>query len=273
MAVNVEGTRNVLSASESAGIKRVIYLSSIAVQGPSPPDNADEEDQLRRTGAPYGDSKAAAEEVVREFWRRKRLSITVIRPTFVWGPRSEFFTVGPVKRIKEGRWFLVDGGQGTCHAVYIDNLVDALLLAGIKDKADGETFIITDDQPCTWLEFFLDYARMVGGDRLPSVSSTAPLTNIIRPPVQLLDRLMTAISIPQKEPARFLARGTKYGLRQVRRQFERYVPFDSWDMAKYARRGGLNIGKARMLLGYKARISRVAGMAETATWLKALGII
>ena len=173
-STNVEGTRNVLKCAADARVGRVVYLSSIAVHGPNPPDNADEQDEFRLTGSAYGDSKILAERVVWQFWREQRLPVVVVRPTFVWGPRSAWFTLSPVHSMKLGRWFLLDGGQGSCHAVYIDNLIDAILLAGVTPDAVGEAFLITDGRPCTWAEFYGHYARMMGIKELPSVAVMVP---------------------------------------------------------------------------------------------------
>ena len=101
------------------------------------------------TGSLYGDSKIAAEEVVWEYWRERHLPVVVIRPFPVWGPISPSFTLWPMKRIKDGRRCLVAKGEGTCQAVYVDDLVDAILLAGLKPEAVGEAFLIDDDQVCT----------------------------------------------------------------------------------------------------------------------------
>ena len=269
MAVNVDGTRNILECAYAEGVKRVVYLSSIAVHGPALPENADEQDGFRPIGMAYGDSKIMAEEAVWRFFREQKLPVVVLRPTFVWGPRSPFFTIEPVTKMKFGQWFLVDGGQGTCHAVYIDNLVDAILLAGCKDEAVGQAFFITDGQPCTWAEFFGYYARMLGIDTLPTVSSNSLTVRAMRVLVQLMDSLLAKLShTPTQQPGRTLVRGTRFGIRLVRRLFDRHVPFDSWDMAKYARRGGLNTTKAHALLGYKPRISLEEGMRETEIWLR-----
>ena len=269
VAVNVDGTRNVLECALAEGVKRIVYLSSIAVHGPAPPDNADEQDEFRRTGAPYGDSKIAAEEVIWQFWEQQHLPVVVIRPTFVWGPRSGWFTVEPVRRMKAGRWFLVDGGQGTCHAVYIDNLVDALLLTGVTPEAVGEAFLITDGRPCTWAEFYGHYAQMLELESLPSMSSDSRLMQAVRPLLQMADRLLTKLGdTPAHEPARILVRGTRFGARVLRGALAQYAPLNPWDIAKYARRGSLNTSKARTLLGYQPRISLQEGMHETEIWLR-----
>jgi nucleoside-diphosphate-sugar epimerase len=272
MAINVGGTRNVLQAAADTEVGRVVHLSSIAVQGPSPPDNADEQDEFRLTGNIYGDSKVAAEKEVWEFWQQRRLPIVVIRPTFVWGLGSPLFTVKQVQCMKSGEWFLVDRGRGTCHAVYIDNLVDALLLAGVKSAAVGEAFLITDGRPCTWAEFFGHYARMVGVRRLPSVSSFA--ARLAFRVVAFIDRLLDKVGpTPAKQPSRTFIRSVRRGLQLIRYCPARYAVFDHWDLTKYARRGDLNISKSRTLLGYAPRYSLEEGMRNTENWLRDHGII
>jgi len=266
-SINVEGTRNVLKAAVDAGVERVVYLSSIAVHGPNPPNNADERDEFRLTGSPYGDSKVMAERLVWQFWQEHRLPVVVVRPTFVWGPRSAGFTLSPVNGMKHGRWFLVDSGSGACHAVYIDNLVDALLLAGVTPGAVGEAFLITDEKRCTWAEFFGYYARMLGVRKLPSVRSDVarfalPVTEYINGALARFDY------IPAHEPARILVRSVRWGLRVTARWIFPDDSLDSWDLLKYARQGQLDTSKARTVLGYTPRFSLPEGMRETEAWLR-----
>jgi nucleoside-diphosphate-sugar epimerase len=275
--VNVEGTLNVLQAAKAAGVGRVVYLSSVAVHGPNPPENADESAPLVCTGNAYGESKVAAELAIRAFTRESHSpTVVILRPTFVWGPRSEWFTVQPIRQMLAGTWWLVDQGRGTCHAVYIDNLVDALLLAGELPGVAGEAFLITDDQPGTWADFFLSYARMVGRDFLPSVSSQ-DLRN--HPLVRRLDRELSRIHdflgdhLPRLEPLRFSFRGARVLIRQVRRSLHATQIWSEWDLAKYARCGRLNTSKAKEQLGYIARISRTEGMRLTESWLRDQRII
>ena len=64
--------------------------------------------------------------------------------------------------INTGKQRLFDKGNFACPAVYLDNLVDMLLLAGLKPEAIGETFLATDGGTYTWADFFNSYARIVG---------------------------------------------------------------------------------------------------------------
>jgi nucleoside-diphosphate-sugar epimerase len=267
--VNRDGTRNVLEAARAAGVQRVVHLSTIGVHGPNPPDHADESTPMLSVGDDYGDSKLAAEEVVAEFTRQHRLSVVTLRPTFVWGPRSEAFALEPIRLIREGKWQLVDDGLGTCHAVYVDNLVDAMVAAGVTPDIDGQVFLITDGQPCTWGEFFMAYARMLGVNSLPSVSSKRVASHPLRRVERVLTRLHDALGrVPRPEPIRTCCRGSRYILRKIRRLLGPMPLFRDWDVIKYSRRGGLNTSKAKKRLGYVPRISRDEGMRQVEMWLR-----
>ena len=141
------------------------------MHGPTPPDDADEADAYRPMGRGYGDSKIAAEQLVFEHGRRLGLPVVVVRPTFVWGPRSALFTVRPLLALRDGTFRLVDEGRGDCHAVYIDNLVDLLITAGTAPAAVGEAFLASDGFQITWQEFYGSYARWLGIANMRSISS------------------------------------------------------------------------------------------------------
>jgi nucleoside-diphosphate-sugar epimerase len=275
LRTNRDGTRNVLEAAEAAGVARVVHLSTVGVHGPNPPDNADETTPLLSVGDEYGDSKIAAERVIADFRRTHLLGVVIVRPTFVWGPRSEGFTLEPIRQIRAGTWQLVDQGLGTCHAVYIDNLVDAILLAGVIGGIDGETFLITDDQPCTWGDFFMVYARMLGRNALPSVSSKKVTSHPLRRLERTLTRLHDALGrrMPSLQPFRLGFRGGRYIIRKVRRCLGPAPIFRDWDLIKYGRRGRLNISKAKERLGYSPRIPRALGMRQVELWLRDQNLI
>jgi nucleoside-diphosphate-sugar epimerase len=264
---NVEGTRHVLECAERAGVQRLVYISTVAVHGPIPRDGADERDPFRPTGDPYADTKIAAEELIRDFVQQRPLAVSIVRAAPVWGPRAGSFTLWPIHEMKAGRWFLVDGGRGTCNAVYIDNLVDAILLAAVNPAAAGEAFLITDDQPCSWSEFFGHYARMLGIRRLRSAAvSTA---NFSRASTVLLDRVLGSLQkTPSWTPAREAVRGTRFGLHIVRAASAQFSGFSVWELAKYEHRGTLDVSKARRLLGYSPRFTLEMGMRDTETWLR-----
>jgi nucleoside-diphosphate-sugar epimerase len=165
---NVQGTENILRASAAASVHRFVHLSSVAVFGL--PKSGEITDQSPRSpcGDPYCDTKLRAEELVFQYHREGRVPVTILRPSAVYGPGSTHWTVIPLKRIKKGKMFVFSGGRGRLNYVYIDNLVDALLLAAADDRALGEAFIVNDGDT-TWREFYGALARMAGKGGVPSI--------------------------------------------------------------------------------------------------------
>jgi nucleoside-diphosphate-sugar epimerase len=158
---NVVGTENILRASAAAGVRRFVHLSSVAVFGLAAQGEVTDDTPRAPSGDPYCDTKLDSEELVFRDHREGRVPATILRPSSVYGPNSIHWTVVPLKRIKKGRMLLFDGGRGRLNYVYIDNLVDAILLATEDDKALGEAFIVSDGAS-TWREYFDAYARMAG---------------------------------------------------------------------------------------------------------------
>jgi nucleoside-diphosphate-sugar epimerase len=266
MSVNLDGTRNVLECASNTGIRRLVYLSTCGVHGPEPPNNADEQQSFNSGGDAYNSSKIAAEQIVQQYWRERQLPVVIIRPFPVWGPRAPSFTLWPVKQINSGRWFLINGGVGTCQAVYVENLVDSILLAGLHPNAVGEAFLIDDDQTCTWAEFFNRYAAMLNR-QLPSIrlgSARAALQA-----TQQIDKILTKFQeLPSYEPAHSLLRVVRKGISVLRRVPAHYAVFSRGELIKYSHTGKVNTSKSRNILNYRSRYSLEQGMRETETWLR-----
>ena len=90
----VQGTENMLEVAQEARIKRFVHVSTAAVYGITPPPGSEHEDApIRSTGDAYCDNKARAERVVMRYGKRK-LPVTILRPSIVWGPYSAWSTAG-----------------------------------------------------------------------------------------------------------------------------------------------------------------------------------
>jgi nucleoside-diphosphate-sugar epimerase len=178
--VNVGGVRNLLEAASVAAVERFIYVSSTAVYGISPKENTTESDPHQPCGLPYLDNKIEAEEIAFKFHRERMLPLTVIRPANVYGPRSRVWTIWLIEMIKAGKIILVDDGCGMANHVYIDNLVDGMLLVARHDKAIGEAFIISDGAHTNWKEFLGYYAQMLG-----CALRSVPKPQAVEPPYSL----------------------------------------------------------------------------------------
>jgi nucleoside-diphosphate-sugar epimerase len=168
-AVNVQGTRNILEVVSRSGA-RLIHLSTVQVYGPLQDGDLDETTPRRYFGDSYSNSKLDAENLVLDYVSHRRLPAIILQPTVVYGPYAPTWTESVLKRLKRGRQILVNGGDGLCNAVYIDDVADAILLALVHDTAVGESFLISGDRPVTWREFYGSYERMLGESATVSMS-------------------------------------------------------------------------------------------------------
>jgi nucleoside-diphosphate-sugar epimerase len=166
--VNREGTRRVLEAARAAGVKRAVHLSTLMVYGQTKDGDLDETARRRKFGNAYSDSKLQAEKIA----LKSGLPVAVLQPTAVYGPYGGVWTENVLRALKASRQILVNGGQGLCNAVYVDDLVAAMLLAAVVPAAAGEAFLISGAEPVTWETMYGRFARMLGPESR-TVSMTA----------------------------------------------------------------------------------------------------
>nr|MBP8165500.1 NAD-dependent epimerase/dehydratase family protein [Anaerolineales bacterium] len=135
--VNVLGTRRVLDAAIKAGVKRFVHVSSLAAMRFNTEDKADESAPVMPTGNPYVDTKIASEQVVLAAHSAGEINCTIIRPADIYGPNSRPWTLIPVQMIQKGLFLLPAYGQGVFRAIYIDDLVNGIMLAAEKNAGIG----------------------------------------------------------------------------------------------------------------------------------------
>ena len=160
-SVGVDGTRSLLK--ECAGkTGRFVYMSSIAAYGFGVHmKDFDEDTPLVKTGIHYGDAKIEAEQLAHSYMARGAMDITVIRPANVTGPGSVW-----VREIldvmSKGPLPLFDGGRYSASLVYVENLVDGIIMAMDSEAARGRTYNLRDDYDVTWKEYEEALGNLIG---------------------------------------------------------------------------------------------------------------
>ncbi|MDH5266440.1 MAG: SDR family oxidoreductase [Candidatus Bathyarchaeota archaeon] len=148
--INVTGTLTLLKASSDLHIKRFIYASSAAVYGDTPSPQKRENMNLNPT-SPYGVSKLAAENYVKIFHKLYGLETVSLRYFNVYGPRQRFdiqcayggaITIFTNRLLKNMPPIIYGDGEQTRDFVYIQDVVEANMLALNSKKAAGEVFNI-----------------------------------------------------------------------------------------------------------------------------------
>lgn len=240
--VNVEGTRIVAEESARAGVRRVVYCSTEGVHGHVKNPPADE-------GAPiapedyYQQTKWEGEVAFREVAAREGLAGAILRPTAIYGPGDPARFLLLFRMVRRGRFFVIGDGEATYHPLYIDNLIDAFELAGSRDEAVGETFLVGDAEYVRWNDFVPMIAKVLGVEvrihRLPFW------------PVWIASAACEAVCRPLGiSPPLF------------RRRAEMFSHVRAFDVSKASR-----------LLGYDPKIGLEEGLRRTATWYRKNGYL
>jgi nucleoside-diphosphate-sugar epimerase len=152
---NVDGTRHVVQAALDQGVQRLIHLSSASVYGyPRRGGPVGEQHPRRSRGIPYIGTKIAGERLVQQAMREHGLPAVVLRPVMVFGPGCQNYVGEVVRHLRRGSMVLFDGGRHVAGLAYVENVVDAICLAGTVREAVGRTMNVCDDLPVTWREYF-----------------------------------------------------------------------------------------------------------------------
>jgi nucleoside-diphosphate-sugar epimerase len=235
--VTVRGTRNVLDAAQATGVRRVVHVSSIAVWGSEHRAPLPEEAEPRPSGWPYQDTKAASDVMAR------RRGAVVVRPGDVYGPGSKQWAIRPLETMKSGRFALPRGRDGMVTPVYIDDLVDCLVLAASSDAAEpGQAYVAWPGQVVSAADFMGYYARMLGRDRVPRLPATAHRAAVwVEECVAHLARRPPAVTA---EAVRYLNREHAY-----------------------------TVSRAREVLGWEPQVDLDEGMRRTEAWFREEGLL
>lgn len=166
---NIEGTVTLLEACHAAGVRRIVYTSSLYAYGrmAGPPFV---ETELPEPRTVYGMSKLAGEHLLRWHAARSGCEWNVLRYLFVYGPRQfagmgyKSVIVRTCERLLAGEAAVVHGdGEQTLDYVYVDDAVEATLRAMTGERT-GEVFNVGSGRGTRVVDLVAELVRAVGGD-------------------------------------------------------------------------------------------------------------
>jgi nucleoside-diphosphate-sugar epimerase len=168
---SVVTTRNLLEAiAGKPYLRRFVNISSFAVySNTSKPrkglldETCPVESRPDLRGDAYCFAKVKQDEIVTEYAKKFGIPYVIVRPGYVYGPGNEAIT----SRVGIGTFgiFLHLGGSNTIPFTFVDNCVDAIVLAGLTKGVDGEVFNVVDDDLPSSRGFLRLYKRHVRGFR------------------------------------------------------------------------------------------------------------
>ncbi len=238
---NVEGTRYMCEAARNVGASKFVYCSTCGVHGnvEDPPGG---EDAPIQPADYYQYTKYEGERVINEIVAQTGYDATTVRPAAIYGPGDPARFLLMYKHCKNGSFMMFGSGNTTYHPVYIDNLVDCLILAAKKGRK-GEAYLAADEHFQTLNDLIMHVGKSMGKD-----------VKIKHYPFWPLYAMAVACEV------------ICYPLRITPPLFRRRV---DW----FCQNRAFKIDKAKEELGYQPRVGIEEGLAATAAWYKSNGYL
>lgn len=239
--INVDAVKTLLDIVHKQNVKRLVHCSSVGVYGPLKELPANEHTACH-PDIPYEQTKLEGENAVQQFTKDHQLSVVILRPAWVFGPRCPR-TLRLFRTIKKKRFFLIGRGDNFRHPIYISDMLEAFDLAATAQSVDGETFVMASPEPVRLQQLVRQIAE-VQNVQLPPIR--LPLT-LMRPLCAVVETLFKVIG---KEP-----------------------PLSSRSLKFFTESSAFDIGKAKRLLGYTPRVSLYEGLNKTYRFYVENGLI
>jgi nucleoside-diphosphate-sugar epimerase len=174
-AENLAAFKALIKTTEAAGCERIVHLSSAVVYDQWPNNGAISEQSPITPEASH--TYRAAKIAMEQRLMQGHCSAVILQPTIVYGPGSAMWTQAPLAMMRRGGVILPDP-TGQCAAVYVDDVVQAILRAGTGVRPGCARYLISGPDAPGWDTFFEGYARLAGYgqvQRLPADTLAALL--------------------------------------------------------------------------------------------------
>ena len=234
----VRGTQNIVDSALRHDVDRLVYISSLsclhaAVSGRSGVVTEDWpiEPSPTRRGA-YTQAKTEAEKIVRDAVRDRNLRALLLRPGRVFGPGMTLLTPEVARRV--GNLFVILGdGARELPLVYVDDVVDAVVLAAGTSKFDGRVFHIVDRTAITQNQVVRDY-----------IAKNAKKAKILHLPMPILYSLALGFEVLSK-------------------LLKRPVPLSIYRVKSAMARMRFDCSRAENELGWQPLVGIASGLQQT----------
>ena len=215
--VNLYGTSNLAQQAARAGVKRFVYVSSVKVNGEQttesqPYTESDEPDPQD----PYAISKWRAEQDLRRIAQETGMEVEIVRPPLVYGPGVKGNFISLLAAIDRGIPLPLAGANNLRSLVYVDNLVDALIVCATHPAAAGQTYLVSDGDDVSTAMLVERIAQALGRNSrafyFPPVLLRAMAAVLGR--AEQVDRLFGSLRVDDEKIRRELAWSPPYTLEQ-----------------------------------------------------------
>lgn len=239
--INVNGTRYLLEGAFRNNVTKFVYCSTCGVHGNVENPPAAEDAPIKPEDY-YQYTKWEGERVAHEFIQQG-MDVTIIRPAAIYGPGDPERFAMLFKKVASGKFYMFGKGETTYHPLYIDNLIDAFLLAAWTPQSKGQTYLIADER-----YYSLNDLVQAIGDAL---GVSVKIVHLPFAPLWMAAVLCEAVCKPLGVSPPIFRRRVDW--------FRQNRAFD--------------ISKAKRELGYKPKVDLSTGLERTANWYREIGLV
>jgi dihydroflavonol-4-reductase len=239
--VNVEGTRNMLSAALGADVRRFVHCSTIGVHGDVAAGPGDESCPYN-PGDLYQKTKLEAELLCQDIQKEGEMDVVIVRPCSLYGPDDrrllKMFRMATRRRL-----LLIGDGRSKFHSLYIDDAAKAFVRAASLPGAANQIFIIGQPAAVELREYLSAVSASLGRE--------ARFLQLPYFPIYLLacasEKILGVVGITS--------------------------PLTVRRLRFYRNNRDFNVTKARNLLGFEAEVGLEEGLRRTANAYRDAGWI
>ena len=175
--VNVDGTKSIALAAADAGVRRLVFVSTVKVHGESTNDKPFSENSPADPRTPYAASKWEAEELLRDVAAQTGLEVAIVRPPQVYGPgvRGNFLRL--MRLVDRALPLPLPKKPNRRSLLCADNLADFLVRCVAHPRAAGQSFLVKDADDISTRELITRLARLLSRP-LKLLPVSAPLIRL-----------------------------------------------------------------------------------------------
>jgi nucleoside-diphosphate-sugar epimerase len=235
LKVNLYGTSNLAQQAARAGVKRLVYVSSVKVNGEStlsPPSTSSgqakpspgvggEQNIFTESDIPspqdsYAVSKWRAEQELQRIAQETGLEVVIVRPPLVYGPGVKGNFISLLAAINRGIPLPLAGADNARSLVYVGNLADALIACATHAAAAGQTYLVSDGEDVSTAMLVEKIARALGRNSRTFYFPPAVLRAMaaVLGRAEQVDRLFGSLRVNDEKLRRELAWFPPYTLEQ-----------------------------------------------------------
>ncbi len=217
LKVNLYGTSNLAQQAARAGVKRIVYVSSVKVNGEQTTETQPfVESDEPNPHDPYAISTWRAEQDLQRIAQETGLEVVIVRPPLVYGPGVKGNFISLLAAIDRGIPLPLAGANNLRSLLYVGNLADALIACATHTAAAGQTYLISDADDVSTAMLVEKIGQALGRNSRTFYFPPALLraTAAVLGRAEQVDRLFGSLRVNDEKIRRELAWSPPYTLEQ-----------------------------------------------------------